>query len=102
MTIVDVLRELRQAAAALEQNLADERPRRRQRRSVIRRLDRALAHLTGQAGAAAINPGPEPPGRSGSVYGEEYRLHKGSGAEAVHQGHEIPPTPDYSHHRGRS
>jgi hypothetical protein len=61
MTVVDMLRELRQAVAALEQNLADERPRRRLRRSVIRPLDQALAQLTGQAGAAAIDPDPAPP-----------------------------------------
>ena len=60
MTVVDMLRELRQAAAALEQHLADERPRRRLRRSVIRPLDQALAQLTGQAGAAAIDPDPAP------------------------------------------
>jgi hypothetical protein len=61
MTVVDMLRELRQAAAALEQNLADEQPRRRLRRSVIRPLDQARAQLTGQAEAAAIDPDPAPP-----------------------------------------
>jgi CDGSH-type Zn-finger protein/ferredoxin len=61
MTVVDMLRELRRAAAALEQNLADEPPRRRLRRSVIRPLDQALAQLTGQAEAAAIGPDPAPP-----------------------------------------
>ncbi len=45
----------------------------------------------------------EAPRRPGSVYGEEYRLPEGRAvAEAVHQGHELPPTPDYAHERGRS
>ena len=38
----------------------------------------------------------EVPRRPGSVYGEEYRLPEARAvAEAVHHGHEIPPTPHY-------
>jgi predicted dinucleotide-binding enzyme len=41
----------------------------------------------------------EAPRRPGSVYGEEYRLPEARAvAEAVRQGHGIPPTPDYAHH----
>jgi hypothetical protein len=47
MNVEDALRELRQAAAAFEQELPDEQPRRRLRRSVLRPLDQALARLTG-------------------------------------------------------
>jgi Divergent 4Fe-4S mono-cluster len=52
MTVEHALRELRDASAALEQNMADEQPRQRLRRSVIRPLDQALAQLGGPAGAA--------------------------------------------------
>src|SRR4029453_1086194 len=52
MTVEPALRELRDASAALEQNMADEQPRQRLRRSVIRPLDQALAQLGGPGGAA--------------------------------------------------
>jgi hypothetical protein len=42
----------------------------------------------------------EAPRRPGSVYGEEYRLPEAlSVAEAVAQGHEIPPAPHYERPR---
>jgi hypothetical protein len=47
MTVVDTVRDLREAAAALGQDLADEQPRRRLRRSVIRSIDEAVAQLAG-------------------------------------------------------
>lgn len=62
MTLTYSLRDLRQAAAALEQAVADEQPRRRLRRSVVRPLDRALAQLAGREAEPASDPGPAPPG----------------------------------------
>jgi CDGSH-type Zn-finger protein len=61
MTVEVALQELRQAAAALEQDLPDERPRHRLRRSVIRPLDQALAQLTGSEGPST-DPPPAPVG----------------------------------------
>jgi CDGSH-type Zn-finger protein/truncated hemoglobin YjbI/ferredoxin len=52
MNVEDALRELRQAAGAVEQDLPDEQPRQRLRRSVLRPLDRALAGLTGSEEAS--------------------------------------------------
>jgi predicted dinucleotide-binding enzyme len=52
----------------------------------------APVDLGSNAHAAAM----EAPRRPGSVYGEEYRLADAqAAAEAVLQGHEIPPTPHY-------
>jgi CDGSH-type Zn-finger protein/truncated hemoglobin YjbI/ferredoxin len=62
MTVEHALGELRQATAALELNLADEQPRQRLRRSVIRPLDQALEQLAGSARGVAIEPDPAPPG----------------------------------------
>jgi CDGSH-type Zn-finger protein/truncated hemoglobin YjbI/ferredoxin len=61
MTMEVALQELREAAAALEQDMHDERPRQRLRRSVIRPLDHALAHLTGSEGPSS-DPPPAPVG----------------------------------------
>jgi hypothetical protein len=69
-----------------------------------------VAKLIEDAGFAAVDLGSnadaavmEAPRRPGSVYGEEYRLPEARAvAEAVHQGHEIPPTPHYPLRRGRS
>jgi predicted dinucleotide-binding enzyme len=62
-----------------------------------------VSTLIEDAGFAAVDLGSnadaavmEAPRRPGSVYGEEYRLAEARAvAEAVHQGHEIPPTPHY-------
>jgi predicted dinucleotide-binding enzyme len=69
-----------------------------------------VAKLIEDAGFAAVDLGSnadaavmEAPRRPGSVYGEEYRLLEARAvADAVHQGHEIPPTPHYRLRRGRS
>ena len=61
MTVEDALRELRQTAAALEQDMADEHFRRQLHRSVVRPLDQALAGKAGSAGAST-EPGPAPGG----------------------------------------
>jgi hypothetical protein len=69
-----------------------------------------VAVLIEDAGFAAVDLGSnvdaavmEAPRRPGSVYGEEYRLPEARAvAEAVHHGHEIPPTPNYQLHRGRA
>jgi len=66
-----------------------------------------VATLIEDAGFAAVDLGStavaavmEAPRRPGSVYGEEYRLPEARAvAEAVEQGHEIPPTPDYPRER---
>ena len=66
-----------------------------------------VAKLIEDAGFAAVDLGStavaavmEAPRRPGSVYGEEYRLPEARAvAEAVEQGREIPPTPDYSRER---
>jgi len=66
-----------------------------------------VATLIEDAGFAAVDLGStavaavmEAPRRRGSVYGEEYRLPEARAvAEAVEQGHEIPPTPDYPRER---
>jgi CDGSH-type Zn-finger protein/truncated hemoglobin YjbI/ferredoxin len=55
------LQELRQAAAAFEQDMPDEQPRQRLRRSVLRPLDQAMAQLTGSDGSSA-DPLPAPVG----------------------------------------
>ena len=63
-----------------------------------------VAKLIEDAGFAAVDLGPsavaavmEAPRRRGSVYGEEYRLPEARAvAEAVHQGGEMPPAPDYA------
>jgi predicted dinucleotide-binding enzyme len=62
-----------------------------------------VAKLIADAGFAPVDLGSttgaavmEAPRRPGSVYGEEYRLPDARAvAEAVRQGHEIPPTPHY-------
>jgi len=62
-----------------------------------------VATLVEDAGFAPVDLGSnadaavmEAPRRPGSVYGEEYRLPQARAvAEAVHQGHEVPPTPHY-------
>jgi predicted dinucleotide-binding enzyme len=62
-----------------------------------------VAKLIEDAGFAPVDLGSnahaavmEAPRRPGSVYGEEYRLADArAAAEAVLQGHEIPPTPHY-------
>jgi 8-hydroxy-5-deazaflavin:NADPH oxidoreductase len=62
-----------------------------------------VAKLIEDVGFAAVDLGStaqaavmEAPRRPGAVYGEEYRLPDARAvAEAVHQGHEIPPTPHY-------
>jgi 8-hydroxy-5-deazaflavin:NADPH oxidoreductase len=62
-----------------------------------------VATLIDDAGFAPVDLGStadaavmEAPRRPGSVYGEEYRLPEARAvAEAVRQGHEIPPTPRY-------
>jgi 8-hydroxy-5-deazaflavin:NADPH oxidoreductase len=64
---------------------------------------RIVSTLIEDAGFAAVDLGSnadaavmEAPRRPGSVYGEEYRLPEARAvAEAVHRGHEIPPTPHY-------
>jgi 8-hydroxy-5-deazaflavin:NADPH oxidoreductase len=69
-----------------------------------------VAELIEDAGFAPVDLGSttnaavmEAPRRSGSVYGEEYRLPEAEAvADAVHRGREIPPTPDYRDHGGRS
>jgi CDGSH-type Zn-finger protein/truncated hemoglobin YjbI/ferredoxin len=61
MTLEDALRDLRQAAVALEQAVAGEQPRRRLRRSVVRPLDQALAQLAGREAGPASDPGSAPP-----------------------------------------
>jgi 8-hydroxy-5-deazaflavin:NADPH oxidoreductase len=66
-----------------------------------------VAKLIDDAGFAAVDLGPnavagvmEAPRRPGSVYGEEYRLPEArAAADAVHQGHQIPPTPQYTRDR---
>ncbi|HET6663269.1 MAG TPA: hypothetical protein VFG94_03390, partial [Acidimicrobiales bacterium] len=66
-----------------------------------------VAGLIEDAGFAAVDLGAssdaavmEAPRRPGSVYGEEYRLPEAlSVAEAVAQGHEIPPAPHYERPR---
>lgn len=67
-----------------------------------------IVELIEDAGFEAVDLGSnadaavmEAPRRPGSVYGEEYRLPEARAvAEAVHQGREPPPTPDYAHQRG--
>jgi predicted dinucleotide-binding enzyme len=62
-----------------------------------------VAKLIDDAGFAAVDLGTnaeaavmEAPRRPGSVYGEEYRLPQAQAvADAVRQGHTIPPTPHY-------
>jgi 8-hydroxy-5-deazaflavin:NADPH oxidoreductase len=62
-----------------------------------------VARLIEDAGFAPVDLGSsahaavmEAPRRPGSVYGEEYRLAEArAAAEAVLQGHDIPPTPHY-------
>jgi predicted dinucleotide-binding enzyme len=62
-----------------------------------------VATLIEDAGFAPVDLGSnadaavmEAPRRPGSVFGEEYRLPQARAvAEAVHQGHEVPPTPHY-------
>jgi predicted dinucleotide-binding enzyme len=64
---------------------------------------RVVSTLIEDAGFAAVDLGSnadaavmEAPRRPGSVYGEEYRLPEARAvAQAVYQGHEIPPTPHY-------
>lgn len=64
---------------------------------------RIVSTLIEDSGFAAVDLGSkadaavmEAPRRPGSVYGEEYRLPEARAvAEAVHQGHEIPPAPHY-------
>jgi predicted dinucleotide-binding enzyme len=66
-----------------------------------------VAKLIEDAGFTAVDLGPnaaaavmEAPRRPGSVYGEEYRLPEARAvADAVLQGHQIPPTPQYTRHR---
>jgi CDGSH-type Zn-finger protein/truncated hemoglobin YjbI/ferredoxin len=58
MSLADALRDLRRAAVALEQAVADEQPRRRLRRSVIRPLDRAVALLAGREAGPPSDPDP--------------------------------------------
>jgi CDGSH-type Zn-finger protein/truncated hemoglobin YjbI/ferredoxin len=60
MTVGDGLRDLRQAAAALQRDMADEQPRQRLRRSVIRPLDQALAQLARPAEGTASDSHPTP------------------------------------------
>ncbi len=64
MTVEDALHDLRHAAAAFEQDLADEQPRQQLRRSVLRPLDHALAHLAG-SGGRPTDPRPAPAGDAG-------------------------------------
>jgi CDGSH-type Zn-finger protein/truncated hemoglobin YjbI len=71
MTLEDVLRDLRQAAAALADDIAADQPRQRLRRSVIRPLDEALAQMAGSE-APSIDLRPAPGGDGG---------HGGSAAE---------------------
>ena len=59
MTVEDALHDLRHAAAAFEQDVADEQPRQRLRRSVLRPLDQALAQLAGSEGRPT-DPRPAP------------------------------------------
>jgi predicted dinucleotide-binding enzyme len=69
-----------------------------------------VAKLIEDAGFAAVDLGSvsdaavmEAPRRPGSVYGEEYRLPEARAVvEAVAQGREIPPTPDYSRRRDQA
>jgi 8-hydroxy-5-deazaflavin:NADPH oxidoreductase len=69
-----------------------------------------VAKLIEDAGFAAVDLGSsadaavmEAPRRPGSVYGEEYRLAEGRAvADAGLSGREIPPTPRYPDHAGRS
>lgn len=58
MTVEDTLRELRRAAAALEENIEDEQSRQRMRRSVIRPLDQALRRPAGSEGPRSADPDP--------------------------------------------
>jgi 8-hydroxy-5-deazaflavin:NADPH oxidoreductase len=66
-----------------------------------------VAKLIDDAGFAAVDLGPsavaavmEAPRRPGSVYGEEYRVPEArAAADAVLQGHQIPPTPHYTRDR---
>ena len=60
MTVEDAVRDLRRAAEALEEDIADERPRQRLRRSVLRALDQALRRLAGSEGPRAVDPDPPP------------------------------------------
>jgi CDGSH-type Zn-finger protein len=53
MTVEDAVHELRRAAAALEEEIADDQSRQRMRRSVIRPLDQALRWLAGSEGPQA-------------------------------------------------
>jgi CDGSH-type Zn-finger protein/truncated hemoglobin YjbI/ferredoxin len=67
MTVENALRELRQAAADLEQDVVDEQARQRMRRSVLRPLDQALARLAHPEAAQTERPAPAddaPPGAS--------------------------------------
>src|SRR5262245_56341836 len=69
-----------------------------------------VAQLIEDAGFAAVDLGAsavaavmEAPRRPGSVYGEEYRLPEARAvAEAVAQGHKIPPPPTYHHAGGHA
>jgi CDGSH-type Zn-finger protein/truncated hemoglobin YjbI/ferredoxin len=56
MTVEDAVHELRRAAAALEEEIADDQSRQRMRRSVIRPLDQALRWLAGSEGPQAGDP----------------------------------------------
>jgi 8-hydroxy-5-deazaflavin:NADPH oxidoreductase len=58
-------------------------------------IDQALEETGSLAGKVVVDAAVmEAPRRPGSVYGEEYRLADArAAAEAVLQGHEIPPTP---------
>ena len=64
MTVEDAVRDLRRAAEALEEDIADERPRQRLRRSVLRPLDQALRRLAGSEGPQAVAP--DPPAANGA------------------------------------
>jgi CDGSH-type Zn-finger protein/truncated hemoglobin YjbI/ferredoxin len=59
VTVEDAVRELRHAAAALEEDVADEQSRRRLRRSVIRALDQALVRLAGSERQHAVDLDPQ-------------------------------------------
>jgi CDGSH-type Zn-finger protein/truncated hemoglobin YjbI/ferredoxin len=67
-TVADALRDLRQAAAALEHDVSDEQPRQRLRRSVIRPLDEALARMANSevpsADVGTVTGGDAGPGAS--------------------------------------
>ena len=56
MTVEDAVHDLRRAAEALEEDIADERPRQRLRRSVLRPLDQALRAAGGLGGATGRRP----------------------------------------------